>query len=36
MKKGGNAFCQQMEKHILLGHMVKFMEKCIEESEQVK
>lgn len=29
MKKGGSAFCQQMQKHILLGHLVNFMEKCI-------
>lgn len=29
MKKGGNVFCTQMQKHIILGYLVKFMEKCI-------
>lgn len=29
MKKGAFVFCEQMQKHILLGYLVKFMEKCI-------
>jgi hypothetical protein len=27
-KKGGNAFTDNMKKHILLGNLVKFYEKC--------
>ena len=30
MKKGGAVFSQQIQKHITLGHLVNFMEKCIE------
>ena len=36
MKKAGSAFNQQMQKHTMLGYMIKFMEKCIEESESLK
>lgn len=36
MKKGSNAFTEQMSKHILLGNIVKFIEKCLGESELIR
>lgn len=32
--KNANNFLEQMKKHVLLGNLVKFYEKCANESEE--
>ncbi len=36
MKKGPNTFTDQIKKHILLGNLVLFYQRCAEESEEAK
>lgn len=35
-KSGANPFLDQVKKHTILGNLIKFIEKCLEESEIVK